>query len=52
MLSRHIIVTIDEGGLTAVEILNLDAWGTPFDEAPAERVLAWVREQLAARDAS
>ena len=52
MLSDDIIVSLDDGRLTSVEILNLSHWGTPFDEAAAERVLAWVHDQLAARDAA
>jgi hypothetical protein len=50
MLSDDIIIALDGDRVTAVEILNLSHWGDPFDEAAAERVLAWVREQLAQRD--
>jgi hypothetical protein len=50
MLSDHVIVSLDGDRLTSVEILNLSHWGDPFDEAAAERVLAWVREQLTQRD--
>lgn len=52
VLDRHTVLTLHDDDLTIVEILNLDAWGTPFDEAAAERVLEWVRTQLAQRDAS
>lgn len=48
-LSDDIIIALDGDRVTAVEILNLSHWGTPFDEAAAERVLTWVHEQLAAR---
>jgi len=51
VLSDDVYATVSDGRLTAVEILNLSAWGDPFDEAAAAKVLEWVREQLATRAA-
>ncbi len=52
MLDDDTVVTMDVDRITAVEVLNARTWGDPFDEAAAERVLAWVREQLATRATS
>jgi uncharacterized protein YuzE len=46
MLDDDTIVTVESGSINAIEILNARAWGEPFDEAAAERVIAWVRERL------
>ncbi len=35
-----------DGQLAGLELLNTANFGTPFDEAAAERAVAWAREQL------
>jgi hypothetical protein len=52
LLRDDVVVTLDDGRITALELLNVSQYGTPFDEAAAERLLAWAREQLDARTAS
>jgi hypothetical protein len=52
LLRDDVIVTVDDGRITALELLNVSQYGTPFDEAAAERLLVWAREQLDARAAS
>jgi hypothetical protein len=49
VVDDNTVVTVDGDRITAVEILDLAAWGEPFDEAAAERVLSWVRDELAPR---
>ena len=52
VLDRHTVLTLHDDVVTIIEVFNLDAWGTPFDDAAAQRVVAWIHERLAERDAS
>jgi hypothetical protein len=52
VLREDLFVTVEDGRITSLELLNVSQYGTPFDEAAAERLLTWAREQLDARAAS
>ncbi len=48
-LSPTVFAYVDEGAITALEIIDTTQFGDPFDEAAAERAVAWAREHLAGR---
>jgi hypothetical protein len=42
-----VVVSIDaDGEIVDLELTDARAFGDPFDEAAAERAVAWAREQL------
>ena len=46
-LRETAIASVDERGmLVGLELLDTREFGTPFDEAVAERAVAWARAQL------
>ncbi len=49
LLNDDVVVTLDDGRLTAIELLDLRSWGDPFDDDAARRAIAWVRDELARR---
>lgn len=47
VLSDEVLAfTLADGTLASVELLDTRRFGDPFDEAAAERAIAWVRERL------
>ncbi len=48
MLPRDVNALVDDAGeVCSVETLDASAWGSVFDRAAAERLVAWVRAELA-----
>lgn len=47
-----VFVQLDPAGaITEIEVTDTRRWGIPFDEAAAQRVIEWAREQLATQSA-
>lgn len=48
VLEPELLAFVDDGVLTGIEVIDTTQFGTPFDEAAAERAVAHARELLAA----
>ena len=47
LLDDDVLACVDaHGTLIALDVMDTPRFGTPFDEAAAERAVAWARTQL------